>query len=683
MNALFSRIRSIHIVDALALAFGVVGSVASVAIFLDVFNPTNVMTIGLIITALILLSTARSSENVDFNTKLKLNPVRLVTIFVIGFLSLLFRWGPYNFEQGGQDQGLYVNMATTLGRWGSVRFPDAFRQSLDSGAQAIYDQTLLSSYSLVDSTKSLMTIEFYPLHPAFMAMSQAVFGGLGDQSLTIFSMLGVLAAWCLAIEIDGRWSVAALFSLLVAINPALTFFAKFPVSESVALTFVLFGMLYFIRFIRAHESHKQILYLVVSLLSFNSLFYVRWQFLLYVPFFIMILAASIAFPSYRSIRNKVVIFTGSIFSLFALSMLYYMRKQPELYAPMRDSVVDMLPAFNIGILFSVIAIIFILLVTAILRSEVLGLTLRSKVLNVLTIDRFAPFALPVVMLLAIPSVLSLYAGEPMYPWGYRVPAEVDSWVIRYHVGYRLALFTSPILFAIVLFGSLKRPVRNRPTALLYVFAAICFIGVLLRPSVPYLYYYGRYLAVDILPALLLLGSMTLITWFASKKRVIRYCAAGIMAFVVVYSFLFSSLMLGKHEGEDAGFYSSITEEVTKNDVVIVSSTSQQVMVPLRARYELNILAIPDPTSGFTSKDVIDSFKTVASKRGGRLLYLVPQGGEPDNQTFISNFVFTDRYFTNTDHFRGDGLLYLKSRRRLLLPTRWQSGSVTWQLFEIN
>jgi len=211
MNEMFSRVRSIHIVDALALVLGVLGSVASVAIFLDAFSSRNVMTIGLIITALILLGTARSSENVDINTRLKLNPLRLVTIFVIGSLSLLFRWSPYNFEQGGQDQGLYVNMATTLGRWGSVRFPDAFRQTLDSGARAIYDQTLLYSYSLIDSTKSITTIEFYPLHPAFMAMSQTVFGGLGAQSLTIFSMLGVLAAWYLAIEIDGRWSVAALF----------------------------------------------------------------------------------------------------------------------------------------------------------------------------------------------------------------------------------------------------------------------------------------------------------------------------------------------------------------------------------------------------------------------------------------------------------------------------------------
>ena len=205
----------------------------------------------------------------------------------------------------------------------------------------------------------------------------------------------------------------------------------------------------------------------------------------------------------------------------------------------------------------------------------------------------------------------------------------------------------------------------------------------MRPAVPYLYYYGRYLIVDVLPALLLLGSILLVTWMTASKRLVRVIAAGLTVSVVAYSLLFSSIMLNKHEGEDVGFYSAISSEVSEKDILLVSSTSQQVLVPLRANYEISILAIPDSASGFTSKDVIETFGPIAASRGGRLLYLVPKESAPMNLRLINDFVFTDRYFTNTDHFRGDGLLYLESRRRLLLPTRWQSGSVTWQLFEIN
>jgi hypothetical protein len=247
----------------------------------------------------------------------------------------------------------------------------------------------------------------------------------------------------------------------------------------------------------------------------------------------------------------------------------------------------------------------------------------------------------------------------------------------------LALFASPILFAVVLFGGLGKPVRNKETGLLYIFASICFIGVLMRPAVPYLYYYGRYLVVDILPALLLLGSVILVTWMVSQQKVIRTLAFALTVSVVAYSTLFSSIMLGKHEGEDAGFYSSISEEVAENDVLLFNNTSQQVMVPLKVRYEMNVLALDNLQPGTTSDQVIDTFRLIAKERGGRLLLMTPMGNSFTNLNLLGEFVFTDRYFTNTDHFRGDGLLYLESRRRLLLPTRWQSGSVTWQLFEIN
>ncbi len=683
MIATIRKFRDLQLIDVLALSLAIVGSVSSVAIFLDVFYPTKVILISLLMTVISLTVVIKTSDYQDVNKGSNRSILQSLTIFFIAAVSLLFRWGPYRFEQGGQDQGLYVNMATTLQRWGSVRFPDAFRQSLDSGAQAIYDQTRFSSYSLVDSVNSLMTIEFYPLHPALMALSQSIFGGLGHESLTIISLLGVFSAWHLAVEVDGRWQVAALFTLLIAVNPALTFFAKFPVTESVALTFVLLGMLYFIKYVRASELHRQVLCLVISLLSFNSLFYVRWQFLLYIPFFGIILVGVIMIPSYRSIRKKVMVFSGTVCVLFAVSMVYYMRKQPELYAPMRDSVVDMFPISSLGVVFLGLLAASIMGTVVMIQDRKPELRFSSRTLNILTLQRIAPFVLPVVMLLAIPSVLSLYAGESMYPWGYRVPVDVDSLVIRYHVGYRLALFASPILFAIVLFGGLGKPVRNKATGLLYIFAAICFTGVLMRPTVPYLYYYGRYLVVDILPAMLLLGSVILVNWMTSKHRISRFVGRAIMVTILIYSLLFSSIMLAKHEGDDAGFFSAIAEEVTKNDVILFSNTSQQVMVPLRARYELNIVALDNLQSGPTSDLVIDIFRPIAKKQGGRLLLMTTTGIASTNMNLLGEFKFTDRYFTNTDHFRGDGLLYLESRRRLLLPTRWQSGSVTWKLFEIN
>jgi hypothetical protein len=683
MNLVLPGPKKIQWVDVFALALAVAGSVSSVSLYFDLFHPRSVIGVSVVLTGVILGLTTKMGSAPDSHRREGFSAIQLLIAAFIGGLSLLFRWGPYRFEQGGQDQGLYVNMATTLSRWGSVRFPDAFRQSLDAGAQAIYDQTRLASYYLVDSSKSLMTIEFYPLHPALMALAQSVFGGLGHESLTIISMLGVLGAWYLAIEIDGRRSVATLFALLFAINPAFSFFAKFPVTESVALTFVVFGMLYLMRFLRAADTPRENLYLLISLLSFNSLFYVRWQFLLYIPFFVMVFAGIFLIPSYRKLRSRVTKFSVGVFSLFVLSMVYYMRKQPELYAPVRDALVDMLPSSSPVVFLLGIAAtcMFGLIIFKFVTSD--KNTLANKFQSRLTFVRISPFVLPLAMLFAIPSVMSLYAGESMYPWGYRVPADVDSWVIRYHAGYRLALFTSPILFLVVLFGGLKKPVRNNATGLVYLFVAVCFLGILMRPTVPYLYYYGRYLIVDTLPGFLLLGAILLVNWITSHRLALRITAVGLTMAIVSYSLVFSSILIGKHEGEAGGFYSAIAKEVNNKDILIISAVSQQVMVPLRARYELNVFAVPDSSSGFSSQDVFNVFGPIAAKQGGRLLYLVPNESAPSNMSFVSEYTFTDNFFTNTDHFRGDGLLYLESKRRLLLPTRWQSASVTWQLFQIN
>ena len=680
MKTLAKRLLSGSMLDAVALLLGVLGSISSAAIFVDRFYPSTVVLISITVTLIIVfLVTSRDSR--VHRESLKISSV--LYFLMTGAVALFLRWGPYRFEQGGQDQGLYVNMATTLSRWGSVRFPDQFRQSLDSAAQAIYDQTHLASYYLVESSKSLMTIEFYPLHPALMAIAQTVFGVQGTASLTVISMLGVWGGWHLALEIDGRRQVANLFALLIAINPALVFFARFPVSESVALTFVIFGMLYFIRFIRSTENSKMLFYLLISLASFNSLFYVRWQFLLYVPFFLVLLGATIVIPSYQEVRNRISIFVTFVFLLFGVSMAYYMKKQPELYTPVRNSITDMFPDLKVEALMLVVVAVIVLAAASYFILHTKKLVISENVRKTLMVESFGPRVLALALLLAIPSVISLYAGKPMYPWGYRVPADVDSWVIRYHVLYRIALFASPPLLLVAVFGSLRKPLRNRTTGVLSIFTTVCLIGILMRPAVPYLYYYGRYLIVDFLPAIVLLGVIILVTWMSSRRKIFRFVSAGLVASVFAYSAIFSAVLIGRHEGEDSGFYSSIAQQISNKDVVIVSSTSQQVIVPLRAKYQLNILAIPDPSSGFSTRDVFKTFENVASQRGGRLLYLVPHESAPNNLKFVDEFTFTDRYFTNTDHFRGDGLLYLRSRRRLLLPTRWQSGSVTWQLFEIN
>jgi hypothetical protein len=658
--------------DGIALFVGVLGSLSAAAISIDSFLPAWVLgtSIGVTVVVVYLLveQKAQSQKN-DFR---KLREIYIAT--VVAVLAIVFRFGPFTFLQGGQDQGLYVNMASTLHKWGSVRFPDSFRASLDQTAQQMYDQTQLASISVVDSFQSTMTIEFYPLHPALMAICRFIFGGYGHQSLILMSLLGVVAAWYLAIEVDGRKPVAFLFSLFVAINPALTFFSKFPVSETIALTYVLIGMIYFLRYLRLEEVKGRRLSLLISLLSFNCLFYVRWQFILYVPFFVALILWNFLRQSGFKNQRQLFQFVGLVFVLFALSMFYYMKKQPELYTPVRDSILDMLPSVpnTSALLVGVTCLAFLLF--AAFRIPIQRRTRFAEM-----IEKLVPFLLPAVLLLSIPSIISLYQGVSMAPWGYRVPSDVDGWVIRYHYIYRLALFTSPWLLLVAVVTHLFRPVRNRNTAGLFLFVSICIAGVQLRPYVPYLYYYGRYLIVDVLPAILLLGAISLVEIWNRRRVVAAICGVA----TVSYFLLFSIVLVGKREGENTKFYDEIAEEVSQRDVLLVSSISQQVIVPLRVMFEIPVLAVPAAETGFDKNLLITTFEKVAKSRDGKLYYLVVAGSGPPGVTPIRTFEFDDAFFTNTDHFRGDGLAYLSSRSRLVLPFRWWHARVSWELYDLS
>jgi hypothetical protein len=658
--------------DGIALFVGVLGSLSAVAIASDSFYPGWVLGISAAMTLMVLYLLVAQNNQSPKNESRKLKDFLVFT--GVAILAIIFRLGTYTNLQGGQDQGLYVNMASTLYRWGSVRFPDLFRASLDQVAQNMYDQTRLSSFYVVDSIHSISTIEFYPLHPALMAVCKFVFGGFGHQSLFLMSLLGVMAAWFLALEIDGRQSVALLFSIFFATNPALTFFSKFPVSETIALTYVLIGMVYLLRYLRIEDSKARRLNFIVSLLSFNCLFYVRWQFILYVPFFVALITWNYLRQSDFISQKKLLKFVFSVFVLFGISMLYYIKKQPELYSPIRDSIIDMLP-FTVTVqncvIFTLVLPVFVFFVKK-LQSH-----FRQNVVS--RLETLISLLLPLAIVISIPSVISLYRGEAMYPWGYVVPVDVDNWVIRYHYLYRLGLFTSPWLLVIGVLSPLFKPVRNRTTAGLILFVSICLIGIQFRPYVPYLYYYGRYLVVDVAPGVLLLGAISLVDMW-NRRRVI---STAIVVLTVSYFLMFSSVLVGKREGENSKFYDEIATVVSTRDVLLVSSTSQQVIVPLRATYQIPTLAIPAVESGMSTESVMAKFAEVANSRQGKLFYLVVSGSGPVGMTPIRTFEFDDGFFTNTDHYRGDGYAFLSSRSRFVLPFRWWHARVSWELYDLS
>lgn len=185
------------------------------------------------------------------------------------------------------------------------------------------------------------------------------------------------------------------------------------------------------------------------------------------------------------------------------------------------------------------------------------------------------------------------------------------------------------------------------------------------------------MVVDVTPGFLLVGAIALADIWEQRRRRIALFVGGV---TVVYFAVFSFPLVRGYEGEKHEFFSQLNSLVKSNDILVVSSVSQQVIVPMRATFGKNVLGVADDTTPMT---LIESeFAPLARKSGGRLLYLGSTGEESEKLRSITSLDFIDRFFSNTDHFRNDPYAYLSARSRLVLPYKWLRSVTSWELYEV-
>ena len=595
-------------------------------------------------------------------------------IVLVGLLLRLEHWPNLT---GGQDQGLYVNMSSALRRTGSLEFIDKFREELSTETQAIYDQAVLLSVSVVDSVRSAITIEFYPLHPIWMAINEYVFGPYGRHlSLIGFSLLGMAGAYHLALEIDGRKSVAKLFTALIAINPALVFFAKFPVGETVAMAFALNGFVFAIRSVRSENKNQRRLAYFLTGLCFAGLSFTRLQVLVYLPFLGAVAFLSTLPIAAQQIRQRIFLISALISGIFFISFLYYREYQTGMYLPLKETIEDALPSLPaLGIIAAVglaisLAINYYLTTN---HSERIDL---SKLFP--TVIKFGPWAVLLALALSAKTLIDLYQTGIMYPWDYPVPSGPDALIFRFHILYRLLLFVSPIGFLLLLLGPWVRKKRSLAFSFLCIFFSLLWVVTLTRPYTPYLYYYGRYLVVDILPIALFFVAVAGTDLYNSSRKWLGVTA---VAAVLTWSTLFSVLQLGNTEGESNQTLEAFAEEITEEDVLIVSIVDQRFMVPMRVTFERSVFFLGDIES---SPEVIDELHSIAEQRGGRLLLGVLKGLPQPELEPVSELPFDDCLMTNSDHFRGQIHMDAPAlRQSLILPYTWHCHETTYTFYDLG
>jgi hypothetical protein len=611
------------------------------------------------------------------------------TLICLTAIALLLRSDLYPHQMGGQDQGLYVNMAEVLIKNKGLNFQDKFRQSLNAEERTIYDQSFMSSVPQISTKDSIYTIAFYPLHPIWMAISKWFFGkGLHTLSLLFFSALGIVGGYYLTKEIFNDKKAGIIAAFFLSVNPALVFFSKFPVGEIVAFAFSINGFLFLLKSVQASENRIRWLYWLIAMLCFNCFFYVRMQFFMYIPFFSLLLLGVVLNKNSVKYEHKtkqiIVSFVIALFLTFVISLLFYFVFQKTLFNGMvlghLRSLANprLIPFALIGLLgFFAIAILSSLN-SIFARNHSFFSNISSQ------IGRLIPWLLPTALLLSLPSIFHLYGGGDMPPFQFTLPTGGDIALIRYHALYRLCLMLSPIgLLVIFMAPFLNVSLASKPRILL-LFLTTVWLLILLQPWIPYLYYYARYLVSEMVPySLIFIAGF--FSYLISSTNYVRTIGRIGLLFMGLYFIAFSIAQHNNQESEDANFYIEALNYVSKRDIILAQGLDDRQYVPLRIIYGLSVFSLTDRDGEQISvpPQILKRLEVLAASQGGRLLILSRDKINHDGASKLTDLTFNDRFITNGEHIREDGVYGIKNISIFLLPAYGKVNTDTFGLYKVD
>lgn len=609
-------------------------------------------------------------------------PKASAALVTVAVLALFLRSDLHPHLKGGQDQGLYTNMAAQMLHSKALTFQDSFRAQLDTQDKALYDQAPMDAINLVDGEHSTYSVAFYPLHPAWMAVSIWAFGEkYHTLSLLLFAALGIIGGYFLALQLFGSNRAAALAGIFLALNPALVFFSKFPVTEVVGFAFTVNGFLFFLKACRSPAAAERWLNLLIAVLCFNGLFYTRMQFFMYVPFMGLLFAYALV-ATRESVQRRLVMaaFPAALVATFLVSLAFYHHYQPQLYAGIVGGHMDklaklaMLVVLGLGVL-GLGGLLFL--------ANRRWMLARLEALNRL-IDRHAQkvtWLLPVVLLCSIPSIMAFYKTGSMAPFPWAVPVDSDPWLIRYHALYRLVQMISPIGLLLLVLLPLLRVRWSGPVLWGVLFLVLVWAAVLTQPVIPYLYYYGRYLAGEMVPYSLILAAGVL-AWIWDQRS--RLLGAALVLVQCVFFLVFSLAQYSHVESEDAEFYARVAERVGRNDVLLAVGLDDRHLVGLRLTYGLNVMSLTVGGSPLRfDPQLSQRMADAAERRGGHLYLLTGQAPATIKSALVESIPFRTGYLTNEEHVQQGQIYAPDFRSRLMLPTRYMQVVQDIELYRID
>jgi hypothetical protein len=597
------------------------------------------------------------------------------SFFLILVLGACLRAEIYPHMMGGQDQGLYTNYSEVMLREGGLNFVDAFRNELPESLRVTYDDTKMASVPLIDANKSLMTIAFYPLHPMWMAVFGWLFGlKFKTLSLMLFSLIYVWTGKLLAEEIYQSTRAGLLSAFLLATNPVLVFFSKYPVTEMVGLAFSMNAFLFLIRAVNIQEIKQKVVWLGLSVLCFMAFFFVRLQFLMYLPFFFLLIVGSLINDWRLALRSGILPATLTSCVLFALSLVWYYQFQPNLVTTLFEGHIFHLLSFKCIVL-ALVVCVGAAMGSFLLMQRYFSVDVLQK--GVAWVALRGGWWFLLALLASLVSLMRLYQTGAMPPFSWVLDVH-DPWLFRYHALYRLSLFLSPVGLLVLVFGLLVKRENVKLRGLLMLFLSTSWLVVLFQPWIPYLYYYGRYLAGDVLPYSLIALGGGVAGWSDHGRRKFAWL---VFILIAAYQLFFSFAQFRFVESDIEQTFEGFAAHVRDNDIVLAIGMDDRLLVPLRISHGISIFSHRlQNQSEHLDNRVLLKLQGLARKRGGRLLIVSALEYPVRIGELLGGASFKNSFFSNGEHIREGRMQWINNFQPLLLPVRRIQRDSIWLFY---
>ena len=574
-------------------------------------------------------------------------PVGPVLLLVI-LAALLFRTEPFRTVDGGRDAGVYASMSAHLQRAGTAfvddRLPDALpdersREIYRTGPPADAEpENRVPPVLHLSPTGDGDVFRLPPLHPLWMAILGEVFGDAARfHAPGFFGLLGVLGLSLLAFELTGSRPAAFAAGILVATNPLHVFFSRSPASEAVALAFSSLGFYYLARAYRgmrrAAPAGTTGSLVTLAAACVSLVFFTRAAAFPYL----LALAPLFGLGAGLKLRNReararlVLGFCVAVAGLYGASVLYGLGYSTG-DAP---SAHDRTLGYVLGDGWPLVVAGTVALAAAGL-AEVARNPRRPAVRRLLT--RAAdprPWIRLASLLVAaalagslvqayLIGFTQLYAGDTLYRELGVVGSGAGIFLQSGAAGW--LLYVTPWMAAVAIWG-MHRPGRRWPSAILYVFLAVCMAAALLSsiPVVHQHYDHARHLLGEIVPYTLIIA--VAVSLVAAPGAFRRLGVAAILA-AIPFQLFFTAQQMPVREGVQPYHVMSRIAGVVGNDVLLFDvegfregtrfSTAAHLQTPLTHYYGLRVF----PFYGANQVgDVVGSFE--GAVEGGRLWLLTP------------------------------------------------------------